>query len=155
MFEQVEAVRFDRFMSNGKTQPMLLACERHDEAEVEVVAKFSLKCSIGGLIREAMAAMFAKDILLPVPEPFLVKISAEFVASIQNAPAVKIFKESSEFGFGSCRLPNGFAPWIAPDGRMETQLDKEALEIMALDSWLTNPDRRVSNPNLLRTCLRS
>lgn len=149
MFDTVEAIRFDRVMSVGRTRPILLACERSSSQEVEVIAKFSVGCSIGGLIREAITAMLAKDLGLPVPEPFLVRLSAEFIASIQDKSLVDFLKAGSPFGFGSSRLPNGFATWIVPPGKIRPELDLAALEIMALDCWLTNPDRRQSNHNLL------
>jgi len=149
MFDTVEATRFDRLMSVGRTKPMLLACERQDGNEVEVIAKFSTGCSIGGLIREAMTAMLARDIGLPVPEPFLVSISNEFIDSVQDVPTATNLRNGSRFGFGSCKLPNGFAPWIVPAGHMTSNLDTEALDILAFDCWTTNPDRRTSNHNLL------
>jgi hypothetical protein len=66
MFECAEAIRFDKKMGIGRTKPLLLVCDSPD-GDVEVVAKFSEGCSMGGLIREAMTAMFSLDLGLPVP----------------------------------------------------------------------------------------
>lgn len=148
MFESVEAVRFDRKMSNGRTSPMLLVCDGSD-GEVEVVAKFSAGCSIGGLIREAMTAMLALDLGLPVPPPYLVQLSTDFIDSIPNPAVAEFLRKGDSFGFGSKRLPDGYGVWISPAGRMPDPLEQEALDIFALDCWLTNPDRVVSNHNLL------
>lgn len=71
MFETIDATRFDRLMSNGKTKPALFTCQKADGTDVEVIAKFSNMCTYGGLIREAMAAFFALDLGLPVPELLL------------------------------------------------------------------------------------
>lgn len=149
MFERVEAVRFDRKMSNGRTSPLLLECERDDGSTVEVVAKFSAGCSAGGLIREAIVAMLASDLELPVPAPYLVELSPAFIDGIPDATVASALRKSDVFGFGSQRLPDGFRVWVEPGGRMSDSLEQEALDIMALDCWLTNADRRVANPNLL------
>lgn len=148
MFERVEAIRFDRMMTNGRTRPMLIVCEDADE-EVELVAKFSEGCSVGGLIREALTAMLAQDLGLPVPAPYLVELSADFIDSIPDPTVADFLRKSDSFGFGSRRLPNGYAAWIEPGGRMPGGLEQEAIEILALDCWLTNADRHIRNHNLL------
>lgn len=148
MFERVEAIRFDRMMSNGRTRPMLIVCDGVD-GEVELVAKFSEGCSIGGLIREAMTAMLALDIGLPVPAPYLVELSADFIDSIPDLTVADFLRKSDGFGYGSRRLPDGYSVWIEPAGRMSSALEQEAIEIFALDCWLTNGDRHVKNHNLL------
>ena len=148
MFELVEVARFDRKMGVGRTKPLLLVCDGPD-GEVEVVAKFSEGCSVGGLVREAMTAMLALDLQLPVPAPYLVKLSPEFVDSIPDLAVADFLRKGDKFGFGSHRLPDGYAAWIPPAARMSAGLEQEALDIFALDCWLTNSDRRVSNPNLL------
>jgi len=151
MFDSVEAVRFDRPMSIGRTKPILINCERVDGDEVEVVAKFTFGCdkSPDGLVREALAAMLAKDLGLPVPEPFLVSVTPEFIASIENQDVLHLLRNSDTYGFGSRKLPDGFSVWTTPSGRMSKKLAQEALEVFAFDAWLTNADRRVQNPNLL------
>lgn len=148
MFELVEATRFDRKMGVGRTKPLLLVCDGPN-GEIEVVAKFSAGCSIGGLVREAMTAMLALDLGLPVPAPFLVQLSPEFIDSIPDAVVADFLRKGDLLGFGSQRLPDGYAAWIPPAARMSADLEQEALDIFALDCWLTNGDRRVSNPNLL------
>jgi hypothetical protein len=151
MFDRVEAVRFDRPMLKGRTKPILINCERENGEEVEVVAKFSFGCdnSTDGLMREALAAMLAKDLGLPIPEPFLVSVTPEFIGSIQNHDVVQLLQKSDQFGFGSRKLPDGFGVWTAASGPLSRKLEQVALEIMAFDAWVTNGDRRVANPNLL------
>ena len=148
MFESVEAIRFDRKMGNGRTKPMLLVCDG-PSGEIEVVAKFSEGCSVGGLIREAITAMFAVDLGLPVPPPYLVALSDDFIESIPDATVAEFLRKGDRFGFGSQRLPDGYAAWIEPAGKMTNTLEQEAVDILALDCWLTNGDRRVDNHNLL------
>ncbi len=148
MFECVDAVRFDRKMGNGRTIPLLLMCDG-PEGEVEVVAKFSEGCSVGGLIREALTAMFATDLGLPVPHPFLVRLSEDFIETIPDSTVAEFLRKGDSFGYGSRRLPDGYAAWIEPAGRMSGDLEQEALNIFALDCWLTNGDRHIRNHNML------
>lgn len=148
MFESVDAIRFDRKMGNGRTTPMLLVCDGPD-GEVEVVAKFSQGCSVGGLVREAITAMFAIDLGLPVPQPYLVRLTDDFIESIPDSTVVEFLRKGDSFGYGSRRLPDGYAAWIEPAGKMSDDLEQEALNILALDCWLTNGDRHVNNHNLL------
>ena len=149
MFEAVDATRFDRKAATGRTSPLLLECERSDGSTVEVVAKFSMGCGIGGLVREAIAAMFAIDLGLPVPAPYLVHVSREFVDTVPDPSIADFLMNSDVCGFGSTRLPDGFGQWIAPGGRMSDALEQEVTDIMAFDCWITNSDRRVTNSNLL------
>lgn len=148
MFECVEAIRFDRKMGSGRTKPLLLVCDG-PEGEIEVVAKFSEGCSICGLIREALTAMLAIDLALPVPPPYLVQLTPEFVDTIPDSTVADFLRKGDLFGFGSQRLPDGYGAWIPPAGKMSDTLEQEALDIIALDCWLTNGDRAVSNHNLL------
>ena len=148
MFDTVEVVRFDRMMTTGKTKPMLLACERSDGTEVEVVAKFFKHCGVGGLIREAVGSMFALDLGLFTPEPFLVSASEDFVNSIENPAALEALENAGGFGFGSRRLPNSFAQWIR-DMTMPSAVESEALSVVAFDCLITNGDRMAERPNLL------
>lgn len=148
MFETVEAVRFDRMMTEGKTKPMLLACERADGSEVELVAKFQKGCGIGGLVREAFGSMFAVDLGLLTPEPFLVEVSDDFISSVMNPNARNALENCGGRGFGSKRLPNSYSQWIR-DASMSASLEAEALAVVAFDCLITNGDRMVKRPNLL------
>lgn len=154
MLEQVTAVRFDRRMGSGKTWPGLLSCLRSgsEEDEVEVIAKFSGGCErqVGGLVVEAIAAMLAADLDLPIPEPVLVEFDSEFIGLIRLCdPALADRVERSvPLAFGSTKLPPGFA--VLPRGKSVPQsLRAAAAEIFAFDALIQNPDRRPENPNCL------
>lgn len=154
MLEQVTAVRFDRRMGSGKTWPCLLSCLRSssEEDELEIIAKFSGGCErqVGGLVAEAIAAMLASDLDLPVPEPVLVEFDAEFVGLIKlRDPALaERAGRSLPLAFGSTKLPPGFA--LLPRGKSVSQtLRADAAEIFAFDALIQNPDRRPENPNCL------
>lgn len=150
MLDHADATRFIRPMSTGKTKPVMLACERDNGNEIEVVAKFSRGCnnSTEPLVREAIAAMFAKDLGLPVPEPFVVEVSDAFIAAVPDASVRGYLHQSIRLGFGSQKLPDGFNVWSFGAAMPDSAL-QEAREIVAFDALVTNADRRPTNPNLL------
>lgn len=76
--KEVVAVRYDRALSSGRNKPLLLAGNLEGES-VELVAKFEHRCErrVNALIAEALAAMFAADLDLPVPDPFVVRLDPD------------------------------------------------------------------------------
>ena len=150
MLSHVTAVRFDGRMQSGRTAPCRLTCEATDGTEVEVVAKLSDGCDrkVTALVMEAIAAMLAADLDLPVPEPFLVTLDPEFITGIPDETVVAMARHSSPVAFGSKRLPSGYTSW--PVGK---SIPKDALataaEIFAFDALIVNDDRRPANPNCL------
>lgn len=149
MLEKVEAIRFDRAMTKGRTMPLLLAAEYRDGRSVELIGKFSHGGQIGaiGLAREAISAMLAVDLGLPVPNPLLVTISDAFIETVPNQEAAALLRQSLRVGFGSCKLPNGYSVW--PDGNgVPKRMLEQAAEIFAFDALIQNPDRHPKNPNM-------
>jgi hypothetical protein len=150
VLEVVTADRFDRRMGSGKSKPILLACARQDGTDVELVAKLSAGCERGvcGLVSEAIAAMLAADLDLPVPEPFLVRLEPDFTALIPDVEIRALAERSISVAFGSKKLPPGFTTW--PRGKSITvSLRDAATEVFAFDAIIANPDRRPENPNFL------
>lgn len=150
MLSHVTAVRFDRRVQSGRTVPCRLTCEAADGAEVEVVAKLSDGCDrkVTALVMEAIAAMLAADLDLPVPEPFLVALEPEFIAGVPDETVADMARRSNPVAFGSKHLPPGYTSW--PVGKA---IPKDALataaEIFAFDALIVNDDRRPVNPNCL------
>ena len=150
MLNHVTAVRFDGRVQSGRTAPCRLTCEAADGAEVEVVAKLSDGCDrkVTALAMEAIAAMLAADLDLPVPEPFLVTLEPEFIAGLPDETVAGMARRSNPVAFGSKHLPPGYTSW--PIGKA---IPKDALataaEIFAFDVLIVNDDRRPVNPNCL------
>jgi len=150
MLDLVTANRFDRRMGSGKTKPLLLSCAAANGNEVEAVTKVSAGCErgVGGLIAEAITAMLAVDLDLPVPEPFLVQLDRDFIETWPDTEAQALAKKSAAIGFGSKKLPNGFTTWPT-DNAIPPHLRVTAAEIFAFDALTLNDDRRPDNPNCL------
>jgi len=151
MLDKITAVGFQGSVGTGRTRPSRLECERENGEIVEVVAK----CSAGTMEREknlaieAIAAMLAADLGLPVPEPFIVELTPEFVEVLRPWPEVyEQMKASCRFAFGTVHLPAGFAVW-AKGQPVPPELSQQAAEIFTFDGIIINSDRRPGNPNCL------
>jgi len=150
MLNLVTAIRFDGRASSGRTVPCRLTCESDDGTEVEVVAKLSDGCDrkVTALVMEAIAAMLASDLDLPIPEPFLVALEPEFIAGLPDETVAAMARRSNPIAFGSKHLPPGYTSW--PVGKAIPK-DAQALaaDIFAFDALTLNDDRRSVNPNCL------
>jgi hypothetical protein len=149
MLEKIEVTRFDRAMTKGRTMPLLLAAEFSDGRSVELIGKFSHGGQIGaiGLAREAISALLAADLGLPVPKPLLITISDAFIETVPNPQAAALLRQSLRVGFGSTKLPNGYIVW--PDGNgVPKRMLALAAEIFAFDALIQNADRHPKNPNM-------
>lgn len=151
MLDTITATRLHRRMSSGRTGPFLLECEGSDQQTVEVVAKFTgPQLAAEGLIREALCAMLAADLGLPVPECFCVALPADFLAALDatHPSESAALSAAIPLGFGSRKLPPGYAAWM-PARSIPRAMQAEAAEIYAFDLLVQNPDRRPANANLL------
>ena len=150
MLSHVTAVRFDRRVQSGRTVPCRLTCEAADGTEIEVVAKFSDGCDrkVTALVIEAITAMLAADLDLPVPEPFLVTLEPEFITGIPDETVATMARRSSPVAFGSKHLPPGYTSWPIGEAISKDAL-ATAAEIFAFDVLIVNDDRRPENPNCL------
>ncbi len=150
MLDALTATRFDRPMNRGRTSPLLLEGETDVGSTVEVVAKFtSPQLSVEGLIREAFGAMLGADLGLPVPACYCVEVTTGFIASVagSHSEVAAALTQAVPIGFGSAKLPPGFAAWM-PQRSLPEAMRRVAAEIYAFDLLIQNPDRRPDNPNL-------
>jgi len=137
-------------MDKGQTKPNLIACEDDAGNEMELVVKCSSGCMLKekSLAYEAMAAMLAADLNLPVPQPYVVEFDETFLNSMEEGSVKKLLTESCKYAFGSKFLPAGFAIW-ATGGKIPAALTDEAAEVFVFDAIIVNSDRRPINPNCL------
>lgn len=150
MLEEIEAIEFIDELGSGRTLPILVRAQRSSGVEVEVVAKLSAgECGLGGLIREAFCSMLAADLGLPVPEPFLVEFSKEFLEIVPpaHAAARERIDKSVSPTFGTLYVRGLHAyPHERP---VPSVLHDAAGEIVAYDGICRNADRRGEKPNCL------
>lgn len=146
------AVLYDRPMKNGRTTPLLLVGLDAVNAQIEVVAKFTVAghLEVNGLIREAFAAFLAVEVGVPMPRAHIIRIDQPFIASVTAAsPSVGArLSAACPVGFATTKLAPGYSTWhagrVVPVGAMG-----EAAKILAFDCLIYNADRMPNNPNLL------
>jgi hypothetical protein len=102
---------------------------------------------VKNLTLEAMVAMLAADLDLPVAEPFLVELSPEFIETVSDETARHALSNSCHLAFGSA-LQTGFSVW-PKDQSISGVLAQTAAEIAVFDQIIANVDRRPVNPNCL------
>lgn len=149
MLNTVSAIQFMRKMTSGRTKPCLLLCEAPDGRTFELVVKYSsmMMEKEKNLALEAIVAMLAADLELPVAEPFVVELDPLFVETIEDASLAQLLKTSCPQAFGSA-LKTGVTAWLQ-NQKVPTQHAQAAAEIAIFDQIIINSDRRPLNPNCL------
>ena len=148
MLELLTAIRFEKVVSSGRSQPCLLVCENEAGEEVEVLAKLREHPQImpGGLLAEAVAALLALDLDLPVQTPYRIAIEKAFADTVPDAALRTVFQKSQGLNFGCAKWAPGYTIW--PRDKVPSKDMKQSLmEIFAFDGLIQNPDRRQANPN--------
>jgi hypothetical protein len=151
MIDRLVAIEFNRQAGSGRTNPGYVVAENADGKEIELILKLSAKCDRGvtSLAMELLCACLAGDLGLPVPQPYLVDLDAEWIDSILDAGWASAARQSVPVAFGSKRVPAGFGQWIT--GTSVTKpLSANAAAILLFDAIVDNPDRRQDNPNCLQ-----
>ncbi len=150
MIRYADAVRFDRVAEWGRNEPLRVTAETDDGDEVEVFLKPSGRPEVGieGMANEMFAACIGGHLGLPVCEPIAVRMSNEWIASIQNPKIRQVLVESAPVAFGSVAAGSAWRRWTNDD-RLIGERRPTALGVFVFDGFIENRDRVVSNPNLL------
>lgn len=150
MLKRISPIQFDLAPKQGRTQPSFITCELADGKAVEVVAKFAGGCDLGNisLAKEVIGACLAGDLGLPVPEPFLIEATAEWIDTIPDAERRAKARRGSMVGFGSHLVVGQFEIW-KPGNMVSDVMLPAAAAIFIFDGIIQNPDRRSVNPNCL------
>lgn len=150
MLQRRTVVRFHDQVEHSRTQPSLVFCEDEEGEETEFFLKLvnSGERRAIGLACEIMAAQFATDLGLPIPEACLLEVTPEFVSTLQLPKVAESFKRSIGRNFGSTKAPAGFSV-VLPQRTPPVEQRQTAAEIFAFDAMIQNADRRTNNPNCL------
>jgi hypothetical protein len=151
LIRRVVAKTFHKFMTAGRTSPVLLSCEPEDDRPTDYVVKLAGGMELGtaGLIREVIASQLAAALGISRPTPSIVLIEAdlaELIAEFQPDKAA-IIQASIGNNFGS-ELMKEIIIWPV-DRSLPDSMIEMAGNIFAFDSLIQNPDRRFDNPNLV------
>lgn len=149
MLKTVTATRFIKRMTNGRTLPCLIECEDESGNVYELVVKYSgnLFEKEKNLAIEAIVAMLAADLDLPVAEPFVVQLEPSFVGLVPELEVRQAMEKSCTLAFGITHVKQ-YSAWT--NGQMiPKELTKTASEVAVFDQIVRNSDRRPENPNCL------
>ena len=115
----------------------------------EYVVKWSRgqRMTTDSCCRELLGAWIGHQLNLHVVEPSVVIISPEFVETLIGGKGYRDAGNSIGLNFGSTYVP-GYVEFVRNQRLTDEQM-QQAQDIFALDLFLSNPDRRVSKPNLL------
>ena len=92
--------------------------------------------------------MLAGDLGLPVPQPYIVDLSHDWVETINDEEWLAVARRSAPAAFGSRTVGTGYPDWIAGTTLLGG-MAQSAAEIFVFDALIENPDRRDGNPNCL------
>lgn len=150
MIRRAFPVRFDSIAESGRNRPLRISVETADHSEHDVFLKASARPELGveGLANELLACCLAADLGLPVTEPFLVELDAEWIASIEDSATRQMLRESVPIAFGSKSAGAQWRIWTGTDVITEER-KADALEILAFDAYIDNDDRNSRRPNCL------
>ncbi len=150
MIRRSFATRYDRRADAGRNNPLRVTVETPDGEEHEVYLKVSgsPELSVTGLAAEALAACIAGHVGLPVCKPLLVEIGKPWITTVADPRTRALLEESNPVAFGSTAAGRDWKLWSAKDS-LTSSRRQTALEILAFDVFVENPDRKPSNPNLL------
>jgi len=151
MMERLTAVQFDRQAAHGRTMPGFIVAENALCDGFELIVKLSARCdrAVTSLAMELLCACLARDLGLPIPQPYTVDITQEWIESIADPTWATAALESVPVAFGSRRVPSGFGQWVAGTS-MLGPLASMAAGVLLFDAVTDNPDRRQINPNCLQ-----
>lgn len=154
MLVEASATRFMEPLGTGRNKPALISAIDARGGSVDLVIKHSagnIELGVEGLIAEGLAGLLACDLGLPIPQPYIIRLTPEFIASIQASTPTyaALFRNSCSIAYGSCYL-KGYRvvsqAWQPPAAMLE-----QIAEIAAFDAIVQNPDRLPKNPNCLQS----
>jgi len=142
-----------RKMKTGRTKPAIFKCEDSQGNNVgEFVIKFrgGTETGVVGLTCEMISSLLAEDLGLMTPPAAIVEVDPAIaeLLSRQDSDVADIIKRSPGLNFGSQVLVGGYGVWPI-NKTIPASIRPLATEIFAFDALIQNPDRKVSNPNLL------
>jgi hypothetical protein len=147
------ATRWIEFKGSGRTRPAVMACELPDGTEVECIVKLGghKESAPHQPVCELGAALLAVDLGLPVADPMLVEVTADFaerVVPAANLEAKERCQKAVGLSFATRNLTGGYA--VFPVGKPPPKSMVPALaELYAFDGLIQNADRTPTNPNCL------
>lgn len=152
MIRWAELETFHDETEHGRTRPLRVSVRTDDGDSHDAFMKLSKRIDVGveGLANEVIAACLAGDLGLPIPVPFLVRLTPEWIAAVPNLAVRNALGASAGVAFASKDAGRQWQLW-RPGDQMTTARQQAALEIFAFDAFIGNDDRKFAHnkPNCL------
>ncbi len=152
MIRTAEIEVFHDEAEHGRTRPLRVSVRTGDGESHDAYLKLSARIEVGveGLSNEVIAACLAGDLGLPIPEPFLVRLTPEWIAAVPNIAVRNALGASAGVAFASKAAGRQWQLW-RPGDQMTTARQQAALEILSFDAFIGNDDRKFAHnkPNCL------
>lgn len=146
----IYAQRFNSNFRESANQPLLISGVDMEASEKgDFVVKFvnAPRMSQEASMRELLASFIAMEMNIPVVEPVIIEITAEFVDLLKGNTAWAVGSRSLGYNYGSGYI-RGYSTLILSKTLTEYQIPL-AQDALAFDIFIQNPDRTVEKPNLL------
>jgi len=148
----IEALEVGKILTSGRTSPTRIrgVC-RSTSIKSDYVVKFrgSPEMYPGASCKELIAAFIGMELGFNMPSPVIINISETLQDTIRQAHYVnsEIILRSAGYNFGTCYVEGYQEPMreqVFPE-----ELLPEFANLLALDIFWGNPDRRIDKPNFL------
>lgn len=146
----IEALQVIKVFGTGTTSPLLIRgiCTTTFKKDDYVIKlKGGPRMSIEASSREMIASFIATELDLNVPEAALINLSSEFASTVNSMGIYSHVINSLGLNFGT-KYESGLIEFVRNPYLNESQL-KQAEEIFAFDTFISNPDRRIDKQNML------
>ena len=149
--ETIFAERFDAVSTGGATKPLRMACVSSAGKRIEVYVRYNSEdCPVGGLVRDLIGCLLAKNVGIAVADIALVEVPNELIAHIRetNSVVAKRLSYAVAPKLGSISAGSGYqlcsSPLVITPG-----LRAAALKMWVFDELIFNFDRTHTKPNCL------
>jgi hypothetical protein len=150
MIRLIDAAEFRGLASGGRNEPLRVLGTDSGGQGFEVYLKPSGRPEFGieSSCNELLATLLAGELGLPVCEPILVRLSPDWIATIDDPELQSVLRQSGDMAFSSRSAGLGWKLWSSGESLLLDRRPK-AIEIFAFDAFTGNADRRDQKPNLL------
>lgn len=136
-------------LTKGHSAPLLASAVTPADERVDVVVKLRSRIHGGGvgLAMELIAALLARDLGLPVPDPALAFIPPQLAGQASTETDRRDLASSTGLNFGCRHLSPASVLPVGPE--LPPALIDSAAATLAFDALVQNKDRHPDKPNCL------
>lgn len=146
----IQPLRFNEHFTSSANKPLLITgvdTQTGEKGDYVVKFRASERMSSEASMRELIAAFIAKQIEIPIVEPVIVDVDAEFVELLKRKDVWSVANKSIGYNYGSTYVSE-MSTLVIDQPLSPAQLE-HAQQIVAFDVFIQNSDRTNNKPNML------